>query len=243
MLMKQVLAGDPKHPGAHHYRIHNWDDEDGVTALDSCRAYGDIAPASAMRCTCPGTSMPALGMFHESAISLDSATRAEIAYMGRQMVFPYNTWNYAHNRNYLSYVQEQLGMPAEAMRGARELLAVPLDPKLTTASTGQSAALAGHVGASRALIKFERWDEILKDGSIPWGDSLRDKLGRRYAEAMARLGKKDRRGGAEGGRRPRGAQGGHREDSRTPRSSASSRCRTSSCAARSCCSRARRSRG
>jgi hypothetical protein len=32
--------------------------------------------------------------------------------MARRMVFPYNTWNYAHNRNYLSYVQEQLGLPS-----------------------------------------------------------------------------------------------------------------------------------
>ena len=30
VLMKQVLAKDPLHPGAHHYRIHNWDDEDGA---------------------------------------------------------------------------------------------------------------------------------------------------------------------------------------------------------------------
>lgn len=188
-LMRQVLAKDPKHPGAHHYRIHNWDDEDGATALDSCRAYGDIVPGIGHALHMPGHIYAGVGMFHESAISLDSATRAEIAYMGRQMVFPYNTWNYAHNRNYLSYVQEQLGLPSEAIRGARELLAVPLDPKLN-GLTGMSPHWQGITALSRALIKFERWDEILKDGSIPWGDSLRDKLGRRYAEALAHLGKK-----------------------------------------------------
>ncbi len=42
------------------------------------------------------------------------------------------------------------------------------------------------------LMFAERWDEILKEGSIPWRDQLRDKLGRRYAEAMAYIGKKDR---------------------------------------------------
>ena len=72
---------------------------------------------------------------------------------------------------------------------------MPLDPKLN-GPTRQSPHWQGMSALSRALIKFERWDEILKDGSIPWGDSLRDKLGRRYAEAMAHLGKKDRRGGA-----------------------------------------------
>ena len=189
-LMQQVLARDPKHPGAHHYRIHNWDDEDGALALDSCRKYGEIATGIGHALHMPGHIYAGVGMFHESAIALDSATRAEIGYMGRQMVFPYNTWNYAHNRNYLSYAQEQLGLPSEAIRGARELLAVPLDPSLNVA-TRMSPHWQGVSALSRALIKFERWDDILKDGLIPWGDSLRDKLGRRFAEAAAHLGKKN----------------------------------------------------
>ncbi len=61
-LMQQVLAKDPKHPGAHHYRIHNWDDEDGALALDSCRDLRrHRARGSATRCTCPATSTPASG--------------------------------------------------------------------------------------------------------------------------------------------------------------------------------------
>ena len=190
-LMQQVLEKDPKHPGAHHYRIHNWDDEEGKLALDSCRLYGDIVPGIGHALHMPGHIYAGIGMFHESAISLDAATRAEIAYMGRQMVFPYNTWNYAHNRTYLSYAQEQLGLPSEAIRGARELLAVPLDPKLNVVTRG-SPHWYGVTALSRALIKFERWDEILTDGSIPWGDALRDRVSRRYTDAMAHLGKKDR---------------------------------------------------
>ena len=189
-LMQQVLAKDPKHPGAHHYRIHNWDDEDGALALDSCRMYGEIATGIGHALHMPGHIYAGVGMYHESAIALDSATRAEIGYMGRQMVFPYNTWNYAHNRNYLSYAQEQLGLPSEAIRGARELLAVPLDPSLNVA-TRMSPHWQGVSALARALVKFERWDDILKDGSIPWGDSLRDRLGRRFAEASAHLGKKN----------------------------------------------------
>ena len=93
----------------------------------------------------PGHIYAGIGMFHESAISLDSATRAEIAYMGRQMVFPYNTWNYAHNRNYLSYAQEQLGLPcrgdsrrARAARRAARSEAQRRD--------AHEPALAGRVG-------------------------------------------------------------------------------------------------
>ena len=190
LLIRQVLAVDPNHPGAHHYRIHNWDDEDGAQALESCKRYGTLVPGIGHALHMPGHIYAGLGMYHEAAISLDSATRAEIAYMARRMVFPYNTWNYAHNRNYLSYVQEQLGLPSEAIRGARELLAVPLDPKLNDA-TRFSPHWQGVAALTRALIKFERWDEILAPGSIPWGTSLRDRLGRGYAEALAKIEKKD----------------------------------------------------
>ena len=189
-MLRQVLAVDPKHPGAHHYRIHNWDDEDGAFALDSNRAYGELVPGIGHALHMPGHIYAGIGMYHEAAISLDAATRAEIAYMNRQLVFPYNTWNYAHNRNYLSYVQEQLGLPSEAIRGARELLAVPLDPRLNDASRF-SPHFQGVAALARALVKFERWDEILKDGSIPWGTSNRDKLTRLYAEASAHIGKAD----------------------------------------------------
>jgi peroxiredoxin len=190
LILRQVLATAPDHPGAHHYRIHNWDDEDGVQALDSCRKYGEIVFGIGHALHMPGHIQAGLGMFHEAAISLDAATRAEIAYMGRQMVFPYNTWNYAHNRNYLSYVQEQLGLPSEAIRGARELLAVPLDPSLNDA-TRFSPHWQGVAALTRALVKFERWDEILAPSSIPWGTSVRDRLLRGYAEAMAHAGRKD----------------------------------------------------
>src|SRR5436190_19505134 len=43
LILKQILARDPNHPGAHHYRIHNWDSPEGNQALDSCAAYGKIA--------------------------------------------------------------------------------------------------------------------------------------------------------------------------------------------------------
>jgi peroxiredoxin len=190
LLIRQVLAVDPNHPGAHHYRIHNWDDQDGAQALESCKRYGALVPGIGHALHMPGHIYAGLGMYHEAAISLDSATRAEIAYMSRRMVFPYNTWNYAHNRNYLSYVQEQLGLPSEAIRGARELLAVPLDPKLNDA-TRFSPHWQGVAALTRALVKFEKWDEILAPGSIPWGTSLRDRLGRGYAEALAKIEKKD----------------------------------------------------
>lgn len=190
LLLKQVLAVSADHPGAHHYRVHLWDGPQGALALDSCRRYSALVPRIGHALHMPGHVYAGLGMWHEAALSLDSATRAEIRYMGERLVFPYNTWNYAHNRNYLSYVQEQLGLADQAIGGARELLAVPLDPKLNDAERF-SPHWQGVAALTRALIKFERWDEILLDGSIPWGSSMRDKAQRAWVETLAHFGKGD----------------------------------------------------
>ena len=63
---------------------------------------------------------------------MDSATRVEAAYMRRRLTFPFNTWNYAHNRNYLSYIQEQLGMAEAALAGRARSSRRPWIPSMTT---------------------------------------------------------------------------------------------------------------
>ena len=191
LILKQVIAQDPRHPGAHHYRIHNWDRSEGEQALDSCRLYGEIAPMIGHAQHMPGHIYSGLGMWHEGAISMDSATRVEQQYMRRRMIFPFNDWNYAHNRNYLCYIQEQLGMPTAATSGARQLLAAPRDPQHDNPDE-YGTHWQGMIALMRVLIKFERWKEILEPKAFPWRDNVRDKTHRAYCEALAHLGLGDR---------------------------------------------------
>lgn len=187
LILQQVLARDPNHPGAHHYRIHNWDSPEGYQALDSCGAYGRIASGIGHAQHMPGHIYSGIGMWQEAAISMDSATRVEKQYMRQRLVFPFNTWNYAHNQNYLGYIQEQLGMPEAAISGAKQLLAAPLDPKYNT-PTGYSAHGQGTVALARALARFERWNDILDPKTFNWQDHVRDRLTRAYIETLAYLG-------------------------------------------------------
>jgi len=187
LLLQQVLERNPVHPGAHHYRIHNWDGREGEVAVDSCAQYGRIASQIGHAQHMPGHVYSGIGMWHEAAISMDSATRVEAAYMRRRLTFPFNTWNYAHNRNYLSYIQEQLGMSEAALAGARSLLAAPLDPKYDDAEK-YGTHWQGMIALMRGSIKFERWKEILDTKTFPWRDVTRDKMYRAYCETLAHLG-------------------------------------------------------
>lgn len=187
LVIQQVLQKEPDHPGAHHYRIHNWDDISTEQALESCRRYGMIAPNIGHSNHMPGHNYSKLGMWREAALSMDSATRVELKYMNERLALPFETWNFAHNRNYLSYIQEQLGMESVARDGARALIAAPRD-QIRNKDEDLGAYDQGIQSLVRGLIKFERWEEILKEGVIPWRDIPSDKGNRAFAEALAHIG-------------------------------------------------------
>lgn len=187
LVIREILAKQPDHPGAHHYRIHNWNYHEPEQALASCRRFGEVAPESGHALHMPGHVYATVGMWHEAALSMDAATRVEKRYMKERLTFPFNNWNYGHNRNYLNYIQEQLGMAEAAIFGARQMIDAPLDPKHNS-DHSYSTHSQGIGSMMRTLIKFERWNELLDPKSIPWRDIFADKMNRAYSEAVAHFG-------------------------------------------------------
>jgi peroxiredoxin/tetratricopeptide (TPR) repeat protein len=187
MIVRDILSKQPDHPGAHHTRIHNWDGVFAEQAIASCQAYGQIAPGIGHSNHMPGHNYTKIGMWHEAARSMDAATRVELRYMSERLALPFETWNYAHNRNYLCYIHEQLGMAAAALQGANDLLAAPREPKRGEGPE-YGTSDQGRVAQIRALVKFERWDDILKPGTIQWREGEEDKLPRAFVETLAYIG-------------------------------------------------------
>ena len=185
LLIQQVLAKSPMHPGAHHASIHNWDGVSSDQAIKSCELYGKSAPDIGHAMHMPGHIYSKIGMWHEAAIAMDSATRTELRYMNDRLALPFETWNYPHNRNYLCYIQEQLGMAQASLKGSADMLAAPRDPEYNPEETGAIVG-QGQAARVRALIKFEKWDQILAPKGIEWSDKNDDgKLERAFVEALA----------------------------------------------------------
>ena len=124
-VLQEVLATDPNHVGALHYRVHNWDGEEGHYALESCLHLSKVAPNCGHLQHMPGHVLSSIGLWQEAAIAMDSATRVEKEYMQRRMVLPEDNWDYMHNLDYLCYIQEQLGMYEAAFIGANQMLHSP----------------------------------------------------------------------------------------------------------------------
>ncbi len=188
LLIDQVLAKKPLHPGAHHASIHNWDSVSPDQGIRSCDLYGKSAPKIGHALHMPGHNYSKIGMWHEAAIAMDSATRIELRYMNDRLALPFETWNYSHNRNYLCFIQEQLGMAEASIQGARDMIAAPLDPDYNSIPPDAPSS-EGTEALVRALIKFERWDQILTPGAIEW--NLKGDLGnlsRAFAETIALTG-------------------------------------------------------
>jgi peroxiredoxin len=184
MILREVQARQPNHPGVHHYRIHNWNYHEPEAALDSCKRYGGIAPNIGHALHMPGHIYAQVGMWQEAAIAMDSATRTEVKNMHIQQVFPFNYWNWGHNRHYLSYIQEQLGLADLAIAGGRELVTAPQDPT-ANGEGSYSPHSQGIRSLARSLVKYERWKDLLEDKLIPWREIPADKLLKAYTHARA----------------------------------------------------------
>jgi peroxiredoxin/tetratricopeptide (TPR) repeat protein len=190
-LLREVLARNPNHPGAHHYRIHLWDGKNGAAALDSCRAYPHIAPAIGHAQHMPGHIYAQLGMWNEAADAMDRAARVERNYFYSDGRMPFDSWNYAHDQHYLIANLGYLGRIQEGTRLAQELLDVPHDPQANPMGDSWGGTLEGQgrFALMRMRVRGEQWDAILNDtGWIAEGSTVGWKY---YSLGLAYLGKGD----------------------------------------------------
>jgi len=189
-LLENILAKSPDHPGGLHYRIHIWDKREPGYILKNSAKYGTIAKDVPHGQHMVGHIYSGLGMWHEAAYSMDYANRLDLRYMREHQVPPAVNWTYAHNRDFLSYVQEQLGMADAAIRGAKDIQSIALDPEYNSLDKG-SLYFEGSVALLRAFMRFERWNAILDDKSLLWGSHFRARMFGAYSQAIAYIGLKE----------------------------------------------------
>jgi peroxiredoxin len=161
-VLDDILELDPDHVGALHYRVHNWDGKEGHYVIDSCMQLPEIAPNCGHLLHMPGHVLSGIGLWHEAAIAMDSATRCEKTYMNERLILPEQNWDYVHNLDYLCYIQEQLGMVEQALIGAEQLSKTPAFVEMPFFTTMSKFPMI------RALEKFERWEDILDGGRLHW---------------------------------------------------------------------------
>ncbi|MCW5942998.1 MAG: redoxin domain-containing protein [Fimbriimonadaceae bacterium] len=187
-LFNEIFSKNPDHPGAHHYRIHMYDNRgEPEKALENARGYLRAVPNIGHGQHMPGHIFASVGRWYDAAEAQDKATRVERKHMGALGTLPFQSWNYPHNQDYLISNLGYLGRIREGTRLAQELLDGPRDPRFNT-GTGYSPAGTGRTNRLRMLLRGDLWADIV-EGYAQEDPRLPDsKFWRYYALGHAYLG-------------------------------------------------------
>jgi len=194
-LLDTVLAVEPMHPGAHHYRIHLWDGHKASRAEKSAGLYAATAPGIAHAWHMPGHTYTELKRYADAAYQQEGSARVDHAYMMRDRVMPFEIHNYAHNNQWLCTSLGHIGRVHDAIAVARNLVEQPRDPQKNGPNDGGSAQRSGRARWAELLTRYELWDELIdatNSGALDWSNIPFEQQQKAYTLGLAYAGKNER---------------------------------------------------
>ncbi len=199
-LLETVLQVEPMHPGAHHYRIHLWDNVKPIRAEKSAALYGPAAPGIAHAWHMPGHTYTGLKRYADAAYQQEASARVDHASMFRDRIMPFEIHNYAHNNQWLCTSYSHIGRVRDAIAVARNLVEQPRDPQKNGPNDGGSAQRNGRIRWAEVLTRYELWDDLIAattSGALDWSTIPLEQKEKAYTLGQAYAAKNDARKLAE----------------------------------------------
>ncbi len=194
MVLDSVLDRNPMHPGAHHYKIHLWDNVKAARAEKAAALYARSAPGIAHAWHMPGHTYTALKRYADAAYQQEGSARVDHAYMIRDRVMPFEIHNHAHNNQWLATSLGHVGRAKDAIAVARNLVEQPRDPQKNGPNDGGSAQRSGRLRWAETLARFELWDELIaatNSGDLDWSPLPAEQSEKAYTLGLAHAAKGD----------------------------------------------------
>lgn len=183
-LLRQILAKDPDHFGAHHYVIHGCEGgKNAREAWTSCKRYPELVPNIPHALHMPGHIYAQTGRLEDAAHAFASAGLNELGYMSGDTL--YGNGHFAHNLHFLIHTLGLQGRYREALTRTRELMRYRENPRERESLDGSSAFRQGWFCQMKTLVRFERWDAILDDRTLPRHDKPRELAWLAWAQGLA----------------------------------------------------------
>ena len=184
--LEQVLAKNRNHPGALHYWIHLWEPTD---TPERAEAEADrllpLMPGAGHIVHMPAHIFMRVGRHADVVRSNQLAAKADEDYIAQcraQGMYPLGY--YPHNLHFIWMGATASAQGALALDAARRTAAAIPDDAL-----GKLPLLQGFVVVPYwAMVRFERWDDILADKGPRLATAFTNGAWR-YARAMAQIGK------------------------------------------------------
>ena len=193
-VIDSVIAKEPMHPGAYHYRIHLWDGSKTARAESAAGMYAKTAPGIAHAWHMPGHTYTNLKKYAEAANQQEGSARVDHAYMFRDRVMPFEIHNYAHNNQWLSTSLSHVGRARDAIAVARNLVEQPRDPQANGPNDGGSPQRSGRLRWVEAMEKYELWDDLIAattSGALDWTEIPAERVQRFHSLGLAYAAKGD----------------------------------------------------
>jgi tetratricopeptide (TPR) repeat protein len=166
-LLDRAIALEPKHAGAHHYRIHVLESSPHPErALDSARRLANLVPASGHLLHMPAHIYMRTGRYHDAIAANRAAIAADARYLAEvDAQGAYRVGYVAHNQDFLWAAAAMSGRSALALEAARDAWPAACGPNVRDRSTGVLQQY--YVLPLFTLVRFGRWKEILDDTLPP----------------------------------------------------------------------------
>src|SRR5205823_4913928 len=194
-LIDTVLQVEPMHPGAHHYRIHLWDNVKPARAEKSAALYARSALGIAHAWHMPGHTYTGLKRYADAAYQQEGSARVDHASMARDRIMPFEIHNYAHNNQWLATSLSHIGRVRDAVAVARNLVEQPRDPNKNGKNDGGSPQRSGRLRWAEILTRYELWDDLIdanNSGALDWSDIPIERREKAYTLGLAYVAKGDR---------------------------------------------------
>ena len=177
--LESVLARNPDHPGACHYYLHAVEaSSQPERALPCAERLPALMPGAGHLVHMPAHIYMRLGKYHDAVERNQQAADIDQQYLaGRNQTGEYADGYYTHNLHFLWASLAMEGRNVEAMKAARDLTAT-----ITTEEASKDRWKERYLATPTfSMIRFGRWEELLKELPPP--------KGLRLMEGMWRLGR------------------------------------------------------
>lgn len=177
--LETVLARNPDHPGACHYYLHAIEASlQPELALPCAERLPHLMPGAGHLVHMPAHIYMRMGKYHEAAEQNQQAAHVDEQYLADQHpTGEYADGYYTHNLHFLWASLAMEGRNVDALKVARDLTATITEEEARK-DRGKELYLPTPIFS---MIRFGRWDELLKEPVPP--------KGLRLLEGMWRLGR------------------------------------------------------
>ena len=180
--LEAVLARNPDHPGACHYYLHAVEaSSQPERALPCAERLPGLMPGAGHLVHMPAHIYMRVGKYHEAVERNQQAAHVDEQYLASQHpTGEYADGYYRHNLHFLWASLAMEGRNVEAMKAARDLTAT-ITVEEASKDHGKELYLPTPIFS---MIRFGRWEELLKEPPPPKGLRLMDgmwRLGRGLA--------------------------------------------------------------